>query len=149
MSKRKTKFLMAIAFGLIAILSVGLIFTMVNVDKGIKTREISWTEYSIGAFDESGKMIESKASIITEDFIKVDGLVFDLKDDAKIEYKVFCYNEDQEFLFVVDGVDGDVQLPEGAAYIRIQITPLEDDNGEVSIFEKSGYAKQLTVTVNK
>lgn len=151
MSKKRTKTLIIIAFILIAALSISLIVAFTRIDKGIKTRDISWTEYSIGAFDESGKAIESKEALITKDFITVDGATFELEEDAKISYQVLCYNADKEYIATVDGpTDGTaVTFAEGTKYMRIQINPTADEDGEISLLEKSGYAKQLTVTVNK
>lgn len=144
---RKNRKLLIVVFVLIAVLSVGLICTVCSLNRNIKTRDIAWTEYSVGAFDESGKIVEDdKSSLITKDFITVEGMKIELEEDAEITYKVFFYNEDQEF---ISSQEGETEIVEGAKYMRIQITPTADEDGEISLLEKSGYAKQLSVTVNK
>lgn len=36
-----------------------------------------------------------------------------------------------------------------AQYVRFEIIPEDDSDGKISLFEKGGYAKQVTITVNK
>lgn len=151
----KNRFLIVFLFVLVAILAVGLVFTMIKVENQITTKTISTTAYELGGINEStGKNEESTSSIRTKDFLKVDGFKCEIDEDAFITYKVFFYDKD-ETLLTSNGVSaeqsGDYStIPSGAVYFRIEITP-SSNLGEVTITASgvASYARQLTVTVNK
>lgn len=152
---KKNSLFIVFSFVLIAILAVGLVFTMIKVENQITTKTISTSAYEVGGIDEStGKNKETTASIRTKDFFEVDGFKCEIDEDASITYKVFFYDKDQKLL-TSDGVS-DVQsgnystVPSNAVYFRIEITP-SSNLGEVTIsaMNVTSYARQLTVTVNK
>ena len=144
------KFVNVLTFVLITILSVGLIAVAVKLDDSIKTRDVSVTEYTIGALGDTGKEKEDTGSIVTEDFINVSGLTITVKEDANVTYKLYFYDEEKEFISATEELDTDTNsttVVEGAKYFKIVITPTGDS--EISNLEISKYAKRLTVTVNK
>ena len=76
----------------------------------------------------------------------------ELKDDANIKYQLFFYDKDGEFISASAELTADydgTNIPETAESVKIMITPIEDEDGKVSLMEVLGYANQLTVTVNK
>lgn len=150
MSANNIKWL--VTFVLIAMLTLAVIFAFVKIDKNEKTKELGSSSftYSIGLLDESGDYEQGTTSIYTKNYYSVDGLVCDLDEDATVTYKVCFYDEDKEFLSVTDSLSTDSDstiVPASAEYFRIMITPTND--AEVSLFEVSNYAGQLTVTINK
>lgn len=127
----------------------GVTYAIVRVVQKDETKEISSLAYKIGALDDNGAFMNNTASIVSKDFISSDGLTVKLQENAEVSYKVFFYDTDKAFVSAseVQSADYAGTIPENAKYAKIVITPLHD--AEVSIFEMSGYAKQLTVTVNK
>lgn len=103
----------------------------------------------IGALDDNGDFVKNTASIVSKDFVSTDGLTIKLQENADVSYKVYFFDTDKAFVSATEAQSADFAgtIPENAKFAKIVITPLHD--AEVSIFEMSGYAKQLTVTVNK
>lgn len=122
---------------------------------GDNTDEIGKYDYSIGAIDATGKIIESKKSIYTTDMQTVDGLTIELDEEtANITYKVAFYNEDEEFLSLTESMSEDfdaTNIPDGAAFFRVVITPNQVDGEDVTltVFNYGKYAKQLEVSYSK
>ncbi|MBO5927836.1 MAG: hypothetical protein J6Q32_03185 [Clostridia bacterium] len=135
------------------VLSMALIGLFVKLDRQTSFTTIGGESYSIGTLDEKGEFAESDLSIYLRKDITVDGLKCQLKKDSNISYKLFFYDEEGEFLGVsgdlVEDYESDEETPVGASSVRIVITPIEDEDGKVSLVEVLGYANQLTVTVNK
>lgn len=134
---------------LLVALICGVTYAIVRVVQKDETKEISSLAYKIGALDDNGAFMKNTASIVSKDFISSDGLTIKLQENAEVSYKVFFYDADKAFVSASEAQSADYAgtIPENAKYAKIVITPLHD--AEVSIFEMSGYAKQLTVTVNK
>ena len=148
MTRKKTKSLIIILFVAIAIIAIGLIAGLSRLESTIDTKQVSWTNYSIGGLDDSGDVKDTTASIYTRSFHNADGLEIKVDEDASITYVVYFYDENDEYLNKSDVLNSDYDTaPEGAETFRIVITPTDD--AEVSITEIYKYAKQLTVTVNK
>lgn len=101
----------------------------------------------IGALDDNGDFVKNTASIVSKDFVSTDGLTIKLQENADVSYKVYFFDTDKAFVSATEAQSADFAgtIPENAKFAKIVITPLHD--AEVSIFEMSGYAKQLTVTV--
>lgn len=133
---------------LVALIS-GVTYAIVRVVQKDETKEISSLAYKIGALDDNGAFMKNTASIVSKDFISSDGLTIKLQENAEVSYKVYFFDADKAFVSASEAQSADYAgtIPENAKYAKIVITPLHD--AEVSIFEMSGYAKQLTVTVNK
>lgn len=127
----------------------GVTYAIVRVAQKDETKEISSLAYKIGALDDNGAFVKNTASIVSKDFISSDGLTIKLQENAEVSYKVYFYDADKNFVSKTEVQSADYAgtIPENAKYAKIVVTPLHD--AEVSIFEMSGYAKQLTVTVNK
>lgn len=143
------------------ILIIGLaIITLVGAIVGLSalfrkseetTKEINPT-YAIGGLTETGAYLETKESIYTKDAFECYGLKTSLEFDNNISYRLYFYNENNSFIEstekLTDAFDSeDTSLPFGAKYCRVVITPNEDS--KISWYEKSGYAKQLTIKVAK
>lgn len=147
MYESKTKGFLTVL--LIILLIVGVVALSVALSKTITTRDLNGFQYTIGGLDAEGEFEESTASVCTKDLISVDGLKCKIVKRATIEYKLFFYDKDGEFISATADLDANYESdpPEGARYVKIMITPTND--AEITIFEKSGVVKQLTVTVSK
>ena len=112
------------------------------------TKEINPT-YAIGGLNEDGTYLETKESIYTKDAFGCQGLNVKLAFDNNISYRIFFYDYDDNFVSATNKLtanyDEDVSIFVKSA--RIVITPNEDS--KISWYEKSGYAKQLTISVDK
>ncbi len=143
----------AIIVGVLLIIGtlIGLIVKVNNLEK---TKTISSTSYSRGLLDDQTGKLPSEvdySGIHTDDYIKVDGLKCELKENAEISYQINWYDTNKTFIGVTDhteNFDG-TSIPENAKYCKIEIIPEDDNDGTVSVLEVYTYAKQLTVTVNK
>ena len=145
-----------------AALAVG-ISSHSRVDKTETTKELGVTSFSIGLLDDttgklpSGEDAEKdKGGLSTSKFYKFEGLTIESAKDSTVKYCVNYYAEDKSFLgletyqvgqdFTTSDVSG---AGASAQYVKIEIIPTDDDDGEVSIFELPGYVSQLTITVTK
>lgn len=149
-SRRKLDLIFKIIVCILLVALIGgVTYAIVRVVHKDETKEISSLAYKIGALDDNGAFMKNTASIVSKDFISSNGLTIKLQENAEVSYKVFFYDADKAFVSASEAQSADYAgtIPENAKYAKIVITPLHD--AEVSIFEMSGYAKQLTVTVNK
>lgn len=114
-----------------------------------KTEELNSYNYTICAVTEEGNINkEEKTSLVSDKLNASDLVSIEVKEDADVAVYVLWYNEDGDLL-KKDVVEGELpEAPEGADTVRVEIEP-EDDDGEISVFEKGGYAKLVTVTVTK
>ena len=113
------------------------------------TKEIN-PVYAIGGLTEQGQYLETKESIYTKDAFKCQGLDVEIAFDNNISYRIFFYDSENDLIgktsFLTNNYD-ETTTPFNASTARVVITPKDDSN--VSWYEKNGYAKQLTITVNK
>ena len=141
-----------ITFVLIAMLSVAVIFAFVKIDKNEKTKTLGTNSftYAIGLLDAEGEYEQGTSSIYMKDYYSVDGLTIEIEDKATITYKLFFYDENNDFIDMTSDLSlsyDSSSTPATAEYFRIMITPTND--AEVSFFEIDDYAEQLTVSINK
>lgn len=140
------------------LMSVGIVGLAVKVSDMEATKTLGSSAYSIGLLDDTTGKLPSenvdKGGLRTTKFYKYEGLKCEIESDSTIEYQVNFYDEDKKFLAVQtlqDDFDSS-NIPTEAStakYVKIEIIPTEDDDGEVGILEKSGYVEQLKVTVTK
>ena len=150
--KMKT-LLIVLSFVLSVITTIAVCFGIANATK--TTKSVSKSEYVLGSVDESGKVIESKKSIVMENAKNVDGLTIDIdEENATVSYRVVFYGEDGEYLSTTESLETDydaTSTPETAETFRVVITPYQVDGEDVKIgyFTINKYAKQLEITYNK
>ena len=120
-----------------------------------ETKTIGARAFEIGALDENGKFVENSQSIFTKEAFGCIGLRVEPDFKFRGTYDVYYYDYDGRLLDSIKGLceiyDEDYPL---AQYARIVIHPeiSEDENEKdfkISFWEKSKYAKQLTITVDK
>lgn len=106
--------------------------------------------YDIGGLDSNGEYEETEESIYTKKAFESQGLKVEVDFDSTINYEVFFYNQYGDFIKSTGVLEKnfDSDIPLNATHARIEITPQEDEDG-VKWYEKSGYANQISVKVNK
>ena len=147
-SKKNWKSILLI--GLSCIMLVGAIVGICSLfrEKEETTTQIVNPTYAVGGLTEDGRFLETDKSIYTEDTFGCLGLDVELAFKNDISYRIFFYDVDGDFVSSTDKqiADFNGELPWNASQCRIVITPNEDD--KISWYEKSGYAKQLTISVD-
>lgn len=131
--------------GLGAIMGVGAL-----LNKEDETTKVINPTYAIGGLTEQGAYLDTKASIYTENAFECQGLDIDMDFKNNVSYRVFFYDEDNDFLSSTPKLSenyDETTTPMFAKYARIVITPNDDD--EIKWHEKNGYANQLEIEVNK
>lgn len=118
------------------------------------TKTVGVTAFEIGGLSAEGKEIKDTGCIRMKKAISVDGLEIKIVEDATVKYQVFYFGEDEDgneqFLSASEALSADLDassIPAGAKLCKVVIEPTMD--AEVSLFEISGYANQLTITYNK
>ncbi|MBQ8583290.1 MAG: hypothetical protein IJ488_01595 [Clostridia bacterium] len=154
----KTK---AIISAVLFVLVAGLcIFGVVKLTS-IETKSVSPFSFSVGDVDTTtGTYKENKSSIVTKNFIECQGLSIVPKFDSNVDYMVFFYNENEEYLKSTKLYSSQEKcenaVPSIAKYCRIVIYPSQfDEEGDViedfkvRFYEPVKYASNLKIKVNK
>lgn len=152
-----------VTFVLIFVLAVGLLAVSAKLNDTITTETLKVSAWKIGGVDsEDGEVYESNASMYTKEYIAVEDIKsVEVAENAEITYVVYFYDATKDYLGCMEDLTETLtsemieqmksELLEGtsddAQYVRIAIIP--NDGGEVTLLNRNGYAKQLTVTVNK
>ncbi len=135
------------------IISIGTLGTCTkNAYMSWKYKTLESTAYSIAALDEAGTVKESTTSLCTKESIKTKGLRCELKAGAQIRYQLFFYDSAGAFIGSTESLSinfNHTDVPGNATSVRVMITPTADEDGEITIFEKGGYAEQLEITVKR
>lgn len=149
MARKDGKMILVAVLSVVAVaLSSGALIRQISKEK---TKELQSYSYTIGAVTDEGKLDAEDKTCITSDKLQVKDLVsIEIEEDAEVTVSVYWYDEDGTLL-KTDTVtaDGTPVAPEGAETFRVEIEPTDDDDGEVSAFEKGDYAKLVTVTLKK
>ena len=145
--KAKTKNILLIVLS--CILIFGAIFGIIAMfsEDESTTKKVS-PSYAVGGLTADGKYMETKESIYTKDAFECVGLSITPVFTSTVSYEVFFYNEDSGFISKSGKLtDAYNERPELAKYARVVITP--NDDTDIKWYEVSGYAKQLTIEVDK
>ena len=153
-SRSKTKF---IVLGLaIIVLATGLLSLSSRVGNVETSKTLTSAAFSIGLIDDTtGDILKGEeadnSGLRTTKYYKAKDLEIDLSADAEVKYQVNYYDEDKNWLSVAT-FTGDYTVSSAgsdAIWVKIEIIPLEDDDGVVSVFEKYGYCSQIEIKVQK
>ena len=142
-----------IAAGLAAITCLAATVGLVGDAK--TTKSVNAFEYTRGAINESGKVIESNEHLVTKNDYTVDGMSIEIDEDsATISYKVAFYDADGEFISVTEEQveNFDVEnIPETAKTFKVVITPNYVDGEAVKInaLNQYKYINQLKITYSR
>lgn len=146
-SKGKTKNVAIVVLSTLLVLTGGALTVKMLQDD---TKTLKSSNYSIATVTDEGELDKAKKTSLVSNYVKAKDLDIDITENATVTYKVHYYNADKEYLsstdiLAVDYVES--ELVEGTKYVRVEITPTEDNY--ISVFEKSEYASQITVTVER
>ena len=150
-SKRTWKKIISVV--LATLLFAGAIFGIVKLAQLAREEKKTISpSYSIGAIDPTtGKPNTSTTtSIYTTDAFDAKGLEIEPEFDGAISYQVFWYDVSGNFVgaSVEYTIGGEIKIPFGCK-ARVEITPLEDEDGKISWYEKWTYARKLKIRVYK
>ena len=141
------------------VLVIGLaVITLIGAIAGIsalfreddKTTKTINPAFSVGGLTENGAYLDTQESIYTKNAFECQGLDIELAFDNNISYKVYFYNQSNDFLSATEKQTknyDEILTPYEAKTARIVITPNEDN--KISWYEINGYANQLKISVNK
>ena len=119
-------------------------------DDAFDTKNISSLAFSVGGLDGTGAYMDTNTSIYTKEAFECQGLNVTLDFDNMIEYEIFFYDQNNDFVHTTGTRTNafvDTEMPFFAKYARIVVTPTEDD--VVSTLEVNKYAKQINILVNR
>ena len=155
----KTKWLaVVLAF---VMLTAAVVVLFVKVSKQEETTEVlSARAFSVGLLNDATGRLPSnedkvdKGGLATDEYYSFEGLKIVIAKNATVKYQVNYYDDEKFFLIAQTFTEDFNSLnifseAKRAKYVKIEIIPTEDDDGKIGFFEKSGYAKQLTITVAK
>lgn len=148
--KSLPKTLLKIGAGVLAIGGVAAIAGTV-VDYVKDDYEVIHPSFEVGGLNEIGKYVEDESSIYTKNSFDCQGLKIVTDFDAEVKYQVFFYDDVDNFISSSDVYTqgNEFILPVGAEKARLELTPLNDDDGVISWFEKSQYANDIEINVYK
>ncbi len=133
----------------------GIVYaTVLMAGNNANPSDVSASDFAVGGLDENGKYVETKESIYTKDAFGCQGLTVVPEFESQGTYQIFFYDELGNFVSKTDVLEKsfseDIDI--FTTHARIVITPNEDEDGNaiaMNVFNKSKYAEQLTIKVNK
>lgn len=139
------------ALGLTAILGVSALSKKLKEDT-----KVIYPVFEVGGIGIDGKSNRAENSIYTKDAFMCAGLEVKLDFESAIEYQIFYYDSLDKYLEHSEVYDESMILvvPENAAYARIVVTPIWDDDVEEENrvchwYDVAKYSSQLEITVLK
>lgn len=147
--KKKTAAIIATVVGVA--LTGGLVANFALDESRVPTKTFGSSAYQVAALSSTGTLDKEDNTKIVSSFGNVDGMEISYGEGATIEYRLGWYDEDNKYLSATETMTGDWagEAPEDAVKFRVEITPVGDEDGEVSVFELPGYVSQIEVTFNK
>ena len=116
-----------------------------------KVETLSVTSFSRGALNTSGKFVDSKKAIYTEEAFGCQGLVIEPSFEFIGTYDVYYYDYDGKFIEAKRGLEGSYNEDYPLAKLaRVVIYPeLEDGDDKIAWYSVSSVARMFKITVNK
>lgn len=149
-SKKMWRDILVITLSCIAI--VGVFFGIFALSEKLdeQTTRTIHPSYGVGGLTEDGKYLETESSIYTKEAFECQGLNVKMAFANTASYRIYFYDGDNNFIGATEILEenfDEKNVPYFAEFARIVITPDEDE--KISLLEVSGYANQLTISVNK
>ena len=154
----KTILLGALGIGAIVGVASGINTLVEKNDTELKTIHPT---FSVGGLNEAdGKYELSDKTLYTKDAFECQGLQIKLAFDNYIDYQVFFYEDDGDFISASSVISGnqEINVPLFATHARLELTPNWDEMGEdyakekdqvIKWYEVTKYTPQIEVKVNK
>lgn len=162
--KRKTKqTLKTLALSVLGIGAIVGACAGINaiVEKQDEDLKVIYPVFEVGGLNETdGKYEKSDKTLYTKNAFECQGLEIKLAFDNYIDYQVFFYEDDGDFISCTEvfSDNQDLVVPFSATHARIELTPIWAEMGEdydtkneqiVKWYETAKYSSQLEVKVNK
>ena len=118
-----------------------------------KTETLNTFDYGIYMLhDEDGAKMYSSAGLTTKNFYALKDVENVTVENEDCVYYVNFYDKDEEFLGVTEGLtvdykDAEIQIPEGAEFVKFEIVNTKDDS--ITIWEKGKLAKGVVITITE
>ena len=146
----KTKQIISAIIGLLLIATI--IGVMVAIFAPSTTKTIPTSAWRRGSINTLGVPVESDKSIYTKDMFACQGLEISVDDGASVEYVVYYYDAERNYLGKSAKQTGDyVGDNSFAKYARVVLTPKGADTTssdfKIGLFDVRDYAKLITVSV--
>lgn len=124
---------------------------LVKVSRQETTETIGVSAWKVAGVTTDGKLDKENESHITTDLISADGLKIEVDEDANVKFIVHYYDASKNYLSEskTGELTSDYTSSVEAKYARVELNPITDEDGEVTIFELPGYAALIEITVNK
>ncbi|MDE7263242.1 MAG: hypothetical protein K2N64_01095 [Anaeroplasmataceae bacterium] len=150
MRKNKIKIIKAISGIILGLGVLGGVIAITN--HFVRKDEVSiHPTFEVGGLNANGKYEEDKTTLYTKEKFACEGLKATLDFDSTINYQIFYYDILDNFISSTDvlkeGYSGTAPL--NGAYARIEITPINDEDGKISWTEKIKYSNMLNLKVAK
>ena len=147
----KKKTMAILAFGCGLVLAGGLATNFVLDESRVPTKTFNSSSYQVAALSDKGTIDKEDDTKIVSSFGNVDGMAITYGEGATIEYRLGWFDEDGKYLSATETLTGDWagEAPEDAVKFRVEINPVGDEDGKVTVFELPGYVSQIEVTFNK
>ena len=161
MKKKTKRNIKKVLLGILAVMGLMAVVGLVtNLISNKEENEIH-PKFEIGALDnETGDYVKDEQKLYTPDLIEYNNLEITLEFDNNVNYQVFFYDEDSEFVNA-----SEVQTKkfkdesEETKYARIVITPIIEDDVEtedvneveefkITLLNKRSFVKQLTIVAS-
>lgn len=155
MFKRKTLPGLAMVAIILSIVAIALSAFGAFAGRPIKGADtVGSNDWTIGAINDSGKIVESRRSIYTKDMMSVEDMEITLAEEHSVSYRVVFYDKEEAYLSSTEDLSADFDvenLPENAEYFRVIVTPdpIDDEPVEITFVNKAKYAKQLEIAYGK
>ena len=109
--------------------------------------------FAVGALDANGEYVESKNSVYTKQAFKCRGIQITPDFDSNVEYQVFYYGEQNQFVGASEVLTKGQHVPMSdlAVYARVVITPYDSKNMnvEIKVLDVAKYARSVKITVDR
>ena len=154
----KTILLGALGIGAIVGVASGVNTLVEKNDTELKT---IYPTFEVGGLrTEDGKYEKSDKTLYTKNAFECQGLQIKLAFDNYIDYQVFFYEDDGDFISASSVISGNetIDIPLTATHARLELTPNWSEMGEdyakekdqiVKWYETTKYSSQIEVKVNK
>ena len=139
--------------GALVLVFVLIASAFVRIGNMETNKKLTIGDYQVATINATGKISESKQTIVTKDLLQLEDIEITLDEDATISYKVYYYDEDEKFISASDTLTSDYEVENvlNAKYVRVLITPalVDGEPAEVSALNMHNYTSQITIKVAK
>ena len=139
--------LILLGIGIIGAVGIGTKKMVQYVKNDTKTLHLN---YEVGKLGNDGKYVNDELALYSNKYA-CKGNSYKLDFNSEINYQVFYYDYLDNFISSTETfTTGESPVvPYNADYARLQITPLNDEDGKIDWKERFTYGKQIKVAVDK